>query len=148
MPLIHVNGREYQLVSVDDLTLDEAVVFQESSKLSLDQIPELEGFHAGLIRGLILVSVIRGEPDEPEASIKRAVGKLRVSELDKVFTEISVEVDDENPTTANGPSSPPAATGGTSAPTGEPSPAASPGNGSGNPGSDTGVRSDLVTWGE
>jgi hypothetical protein len=145
MPLIHVNGRDYDLVSVNDLTLDEAIVLYDWSKLTLDQIPDLEGFHPGLIAGLIHISVARGEPGEPGAQIKRAVGKIPVAELERVFGDISEEVEETgNPPTANEPSSPPSATGGTSAPTGEPAPAPNQVNGSGSPGSDTGATSDLA----
>jgi hypothetical protein len=141
MAQINVNGRQYELVTLDDLTLDEAIVVWEYTRLSLDQIPELEGFHPGVIAALIHVSVARAEPGETAKTIRALVGKIRVADLNTVFIEISEEVEELPPPSAPEPSSPSAATGAASSPTGEPPPAASEGNGSGSPGSATGATS-------
>lgn len=142
MAQITVNGRQYELVTLDDLTLDEAIVVWEYAKMSLDQIPDLEGFHPGVIAALIHVSVARAEPGELAKTIRQTVGRIKVAELQSVFVEISEEVEELPPPTAPEPSSPSAATGAGSSPTGEPPPAANPGNGSGSPGSATGATSD------
>jgi hypothetical protein len=92
---IHVNGRTYPLISLDELTLDEAMVVYDYTKLSLDQIPDLEGFHPGLIAALIHVAVARGEPKETGRQIRQTVGAIPVSSLEQVFMDISEEVPDD-----------------------------------------------------
>jgi hypothetical protein len=138
MPQITVNGKPYELVMLSDLTLDEAIVVWDYAKVSLDQVPDLEGFHPGLVAALIHVAVARAEPGETQKSIRQVVGKIKVSELEQVFTEISVEVEELPPPSATEPSSPSTGSGETSSATGEPAPAPTEANGSGSPGSDTG----------
>src|SRR3954463_12599164 len=99
---IHVNGRHYPLVSIDELTLDEAMVVYDYTKMSLDQIPDLEGFHPGLIAALIHIAVARGEPRETGRQIRQTVGAIPVSSLEEVFMDI--EVGDGDPPAAAGTS--------------------------------------------
>src|SRR4029077_5127085 len=139
MALITVNGKPYELVSLDDLTLDEAIVVWEYAKVSLDQIPDLEGFHPGVVAALIHVAVARAEPGETAKMIRQVVGKIKVSELEQVFADISEEVEEVPPPSAPGSSSPSTGSGETSEPTSELPPAPSAANGSGSPGSDTGA---------
>src|SRR3954463_10280446 len=80
---IHVNGRHYPLVSIDELTLDEAMVVYDYTKMSLDQIPDLEGFHPGLIAALIHIAVARCEPRETGRQIRTTVGTTPVSSLEE-----------------------------------------------------------------
>jgi len=98
---IHVNGRTYPLVSLDELTLDEAMVFYDYTKMSLDEIPDLEGFHPGVVAALIHVAVARGEPRETGRQIRQAVGKIPMSSLEQVFMDISEEAGDVDPPPAS-----------------------------------------------
>jgi hypothetical protein len=104
VPDIHVNGRDYPLVSIDQLTLDEAMVVWDYTRMSLDQIPDLEGFHPGLIAALIHIAVQRGEPRETAREIRQVVGKIPVADLEGVFMDISEEVPDVDPSTGAEPS--------------------------------------------
>jgi hypothetical protein len=140
MALITVNGRQYELVPLDDLTLDEAMVVWDYTRMSLDQIPDIDGFHPGLIKALLHIAVARGEPGESARTIGESVGKIKVAELNSVFMAISEETPD--PPSAPPAASPPGGSGAASSSTGEPAPAASAPNGSGAPGSDTGAISD------
>jgi hypothetical protein len=136
---IHVNGRTYPLVSLDGLTLDEAMVVYDYTKMSLDQIPDLDGFHPGLIAALIHVSVQRGEPRETARQIRAAVGAIPVASLEQVFMDISEEVpDDVDPPPAARPSN---GSGGGSSTSSGPDPDDITQASTGNPGSVTGV-----TW--
>jgi hypothetical protein len=141
MPVITVNGKPYELVSISDLTLNEAIVVWEYAKISLDQVPDLEGFHPGLVAALIHVAVARAEPGETTKTIRQVVGRIKVSELEQVFADISEEVEEVPPPSAPEPSSPSSDSGGTSSIIGEPAPAPAPANGSGSPGSGTGATS-------
>lgn len=136
---IHVNGRTYPLVSLDELTLDEAMVVYDYTKLSLDQIPDLEGFHPGLVAALIHVAVARGEPRETGRQIRQTVGQIPVASLEQVFMDISEEVpDDVDPPSAARPSN---GSGGGSSTSSAPGPDDITQVSTGNPGSVTGV-----TW--
>src|SRR4029077_6451145 len=119
MALITVNGKPYELVSLDDLTLDEAIVVWEYAKVSLDQIPDLEGFHPGLVAALIHVAVARAEPGETAKTIRQVVGKIKVSELERVFADISVEVEELPPPSVPDVNSQSTASGATFSATGE-----------------------------
>lgn len=145
MAQITVNGNPYELVTLDDLTLDEAIVVWEYAKISLDQIPDLEGFHPGVTAALIHVAVARAEPGETAKTIRQVVGKIKVSELQQVFTDISVEVEELPPPSEPESSLPSSSSGETSEATGAPHPAPSEGNGSGNPSLATGAVFDRVT---
>lgn len=145
MAQITVNGRIYELVTLDDLTLDEAIVVWEYSKLSLDQIPDIEGFHPGVVAALIHIAVARGEPGETAKTIRQTVGKIKVAELQAIFMDMSEEVEELPPPTAPDATSPSSGSGVTSSTTGEPAPEPSQENGSGSLGSDTGAISDPVT---
>src|SRR5207247_10148100 len=82
------------------------MVVYEYTKMSLDQIPDLEGFHPGLIAALIHVAVARGEPRETARQIRQTVGQIPVASLEQVFMDISEEVgDDGDHPPAAGPSS-------------------------------------------
>jgi hypothetical protein len=128
MAEITVNGRTYELVPLNELTLDEAIVVWEYSKLSLDQIADLEGFHPGVVAALIHIAVARAETGETSKTIRN--------------TDISEEVEELPSPEEPDASSPTSGSGGTSSPTGAPAPAHIPANGSGSPGSATGATSD------
>jgi hypothetical protein len=139
MAEITVNGRTYELVPLNEVTLDEAIVVWEYSKLSLDQIADLDGFHPGVVAALIHIAVARAETGETARTIRKTVGQIKVAELESIFTDISQEVEELPPPSEPDASSPNAGSGGTSPPTSAPAPELSLPNGSGSPGSDTGA---------
>lgn len=139
MAQITVNARSYELVTLDDLTLDEAMVLWDYTRMNLDEVAEVEGFHAGVTKALIHISVARGEPGETSRTIGQTVGQIKLRELNSVFTEISEEVDERPPPA---PASSSSGSGAGSSSTGEPPPAANGPNGSGSPGWATGATSD------
>jgi len=105
MAEINVNGRTYQLVTIDELTLAEAMVVWDYTRMGLDEIADIEGFYPGVIAALIHVSVARGQPDENDRQIRQVVGAIPVAKLNEVFMDVSVEVPDEVPlpdNTSNG----------------------------------------------
>lgn len=145
MPVITFNGKPYELVTLDDVTIDEAIIVWEYAKVSLDQIPDLEGMHPGVVKALIHIAVARGEPGESAKTIREMVGRLRMTELQDVFADISEEVEELPPPSGPDVSSPSEGSGETSPATSGPPPAPSEPNGSGSPGSATGSISDRVT---
>lgn len=145
-PRITVNGRSYALVRLDELTLDEAIIVWEYSRLSLDQIADLDGFHPGITAALIHIAVARGEPDEPFKTIRKTVGALPMAELESVFEGISEEVDDTvPPPIAPNADEPSKGFGADSSVTGGPAPGLNGQNSSGGRGSATGAISDPAT---
>jgi hypothetical protein len=145
MPQITVNGKHYELVPLDDLTLDEAQLLWDYAKLTLDQIPDLEGFHPGVTKALIHIAVARAEPGENTKTIRDTLGKLKIRDLETVFADISEEVEEVPPPSEPDSSAPKGSSGGSSSPTGESAPADSPENGTGSLGSATGAAYDRVT---
>jgi hypothetical protein len=142
MPVITFNGKPYELVTLDDVTIDEAIVVWEYAHVSLDQIPDLEGMHPGVVKALIHIAVARGEPGETQKTIRDAVGKLKMTDLQDVFQDISEEVDELPPPSAPDASSPSTGSGEDSSTTGGPAQEPAPANGSGSRGSATGATSD------
>lgn len=141
MAQITVNARTYELVTLDDLTLDEAMVVWDYTKLSIDQVPDIEGFHPGLIKALLHISVARGEPGESARAIRDAVGAIKVAELNSVFIEISEETSELPPPSGPPATAPPNGSGVASSNTGGQVPEPAGPNGTGGPGSDTGATS-------
>ena len=111
----------------------------------MDQIPDLEGFHPGLTAALIHISVARAETGESAKVIRETVGRIKVADLEQVFGDMSVEVDELPPPDAGPSSSPNDGSGEASSTTGEQAPVNARVNGSGSPGSDTGATSDPLT---
>jgi hypothetical protein len=142
MSQIHVNGRDYELVTVDQLTLDEAIVVYEYTRMSLDQISDADGFHPGLIAALIHISVARGEPGETTASLRKAVGAIPVADLETVFADAELPPPQPEPTSADGLSDD---SGAVSSTTSEQGPADIPEPGTGSRGSDTSAASGRLT---
>jgi hypothetical protein len=139
MPVITFNGKPYELVTLDDVTIDEAIIVWDYAHVSLDQIPDLEGMHPGVVKALIHIAVARGEAGETAKTIREMVGRLKMTELQDVFQDISEEVDELPPPNEPDVTSPSTGSGEDSSSTGEPAPAPSEGNGSGGPGSATGA---------
>ena len=139
-------AKPYELVTLDDLTLDEAIVVWEYAKLSLDQIPDLEGFHPGVVAALIHIAVARGEPGEigeddpadgrPDQGRPSCRTSSRTSARRSKSSLLPQRQTRARRAAGSGETSP-----ATSGPPPEPSQA----NGSGSPGSDTGAISDPVT---
>lgn len=136
MAEVSVNGRVYPLVPPDQITLDEAMVIYDYTKLSLDELPE-EGFHPGLIAALLHIAVARGEPNEPARAIRKAVGQIPVASLEEVFMDLSEESGEQDPP----PGAPSNGSGAASSTSGEPPPARTPAAPTGSRGSATGATS-------
>lgn len=153
MAQIHFNGRDYDLVTLDQFTMDEDLVLWDYAHISADQVSEMEGFHPGVICALIHVSVARGEPDEKPRTIRKMVGGMPRSELETVFAGISEETEqeDERLPPPSAPDGKPDAnasnsiSGEGSLPTGAQPPAPGPAAGTGSRGLATGATSDLAT---
>jgi hypothetical protein len=145
MAQITVNGRTYERVTLDELTLDEAIVVWDYAKISLDQIADLEGFHPGVVAALIHIAVARGEPGETTRAIRQTVLQIKVADLESIFVDMSEETEQLPPPDAPSSSSPSAGSGADSSSIGAPHPAHIPANGSGSLGSATGATSDHVT---
>jgi hypothetical protein len=141
MAEINVNGRTYQLVTLDELTLAEAMVVWDYTRMGLDEISDVEGFNPGVIASLIHVSVARAEQGESARQIRQTVGAIPVAKLNEVFMDVSVEVPDDVPlpdATVNG-------SGGGSSTSSAPPPAASIPPATGSRGSATGATFDHRT---
>lgn len=148
-PILKFNGRDYPLVQVGDFTMDEALILWEYAKIGPDKVAEVDGFHPGVVMAVIHVAVARVD-SSTSAQIRRAIGKMPMTQIEEVFADISVEVKEDDsvpPTSALGdenlPVSPsadsgmaPAAAEGSSD-IGAPRPALAVANGSGDPSSVT-----------
>lgn len=77
---IVIDGREYGMPAEETLTLDEAIVIHDYSKLTLDQI-EGNGGHPGLIKALIHIAVARARKDLTAKDISGIVGSLTLTQL-------------------------------------------------------------------
>lgn len=144
MATLHINGRDYPVVPLDQFTLDEAIVLYEYSNLSLDQVVDA-GNHPGITKALLHVAVARADPNVTPAELRRSIGQMPFLELDRVFQDLTVEDDADPPPASETGSN--AGSGESSSPAGEPAPAANPQNGTGDPGSATGATSPHATLG-
>jgi hypothetical protein len=133
-PTIKIDGQEIEFAPLDSYTMDEAMVLWDYTKMTLDQVTDIDGFVPGVVAGLIHVSIQRANPQANAKAIRKQVGALPLAALAEVFEDISVEVDDAVPP-AQALEPPSADSGPDSNDTGEPSPENTPDTGSGQPGS-------------
>jgi len=134
-PHINYGGREYDLVMLDQFTINEAIVLWNYAQLSLADIPDLEGFHPGVIAAIIHVSIARVEVDQSEKSIRKAVGAIPIADLEAMFVAVSEEVDELPPSNgsagSNGSSEPTGTSGASGGPDTAPTLTNVPATGSG-----------------
>ena len=76
-----INGRDYEIPGIDTFNLDEAMVLYHYSKLTLDQVADLEGVHPGVVAALLHVGIARAEPDARLKDIEKVVRAVSVMEL-------------------------------------------------------------------
>ena len=76
-----INGRDYDIPGIDTFNLDEAMVLYHYSKLTLDQVADLEGVHPGVVAALLHVGIARAEPDARLKDIEKVVRAVSVMEL-------------------------------------------------------------------
>jgi hypothetical protein len=100
IPKLKLNGKEYEYAQMVTFDLDEAIVFYNASKVTIDQMDDVEGFHPGVVKGLIMVTIARAEPQMTRKQIEKMVGKLTLPELLEAFQEISEEEEERPPDTA------------------------------------------------
>jgi len=144
MAQITVNGRVYEMVSPDDLTLGEARVARQLYGFQIDRAAEIEGFDAAAVSALIHMAVARAEPGETPAAIQQVVDQIKITDLERIFIDMSVEVEELPPPSTDAEPLPSVGSGETSNVTSEPSPDNNPPDGSGSRGWDTGLTFDPV----
>lgn len=88
-----MNGTSYPVATLDTFTIDEGMVLWDYGKLTIDQLPKLEGFHPGVAGALIHVSIARAEPNVKASDIRELVGNLKIVDLEQVFADITKEGD-------------------------------------------------------
>ena len=86
-------GKDYPIPSIDTFNLDEAMVLYHYSKLTLDQVPEQEGVHPGVIATMVHVGFTRANPAARFRDVEKAVRAVNLTELIAKI-EIGTEEDD------------------------------------------------------
>ena len=95
MAHIRIDGVDYPIP--EDLDLDEVRIVYEESGLNPEQLDELgEGFHPGVMKGMLIVAVMREKPELKRREVAEHVGKLKMSALAAVFVG---DDDDADPPT-------------------------------------------------
>lgn len=89
-----INGKTYPVPSVDSFDMNEATVFYDYTRLTIDQLFDLEGLPPTVVGALAHIAIRRAEPGLKDAEIKETVGKLKLVDLSVQLLN-SVAVEDE-----------------------------------------------------
>lgn len=106
---IVIDGREYPFPEFDTLTMDEADTLYRYAKVTLDKLAELDGFHPGVIMGMVHIAIARVRADLKATEIEARIRTLKMDEMAAALG--SLQGDDADP--------PPSGTGDEPAPSGE-----------------------------
>lgn len=94
MPTIKIDGVDYPLMG-DDIDLDEAGWFYDIAGVGPEVLDSLgSDFKPKVTKALICLTVARAKPDTPHKEIEDRIGKMKLTELEKVFEGL---VDDSPP---------------------------------------------------
>lgn len=101
MPSFTIEGREYELLTLDDfddLTLDEVTVLEETAGINMSDFASKDGVSvsAKLLTGLLLISMQRVNP----AATKKQAGSIKVSVLNTLMEAVANSEDDADPPTS------------------------------------------------
>ena len=138
-----VDGAEYEMPTLDSLTMDETILLERHSGMTLEAFNPGDGLPMGAVKGLIVIGIMRANPDATERQISSQVGAIKMAELDSLAVpEEAAPLADSNETEPEASTE----TGGTDGPNGSASiPEVLPLRGSGHPVSPTGATSDRQT---
>jgi len=94
-PKFVIDGRDYDIPELDDLTMGEALVLYDYTGLSIDQVDE-DTPRMPLVAAFMHITYQRGNPDVNESKVKRLVRSSNLqSALEKFAT--ADEEDDAGP---------------------------------------------------
>lgn len=91
MATVLVNGDELALPDQASLTIDDSIVIYGYSRLTLDELEDIEGIHPGVLAALIHIAVQRAHPDIKASEIEATVRALNLNELIDSVTEDPAE---------------------------------------------------------
>src|SRR4051812_27191614 len=86
MKPLKINGKEYELPSLEDLTLDECIIVERHAGKTIDQVELGKRLDVGGLKGVIHVAVLRAEPGVSFEEISEALGKLKLTEIASQWT--------------------------------------------------------------
>jgi hypothetical protein len=87
-PLIRIDGVDYPLVALDDMTLGERVEFERVAGDGVDKLAEMqERYRDGLLVAWMAVSIRRAKPDVPIGQIVARLSELKQADLDAAWTQ-------------------------------------------------------------
>lgn len=80
-PRFVINGQEHEIPSIDTFTMGEAIILHDYSKLTLDQLVDMDGVPAGVIAAQLHVALARANPSTKAKEIKEMVESVNLMEL-------------------------------------------------------------------
>lgn len=144
MKPLKINGKEYELPSLEDLTLDECIIVERHAGKTIDKVELGKALDVGGLKGVIHVAVLRAEPGVSFEEISEALGKLKLTEIAGQWKpdEAGQSPPAEQPSTPSESSDSVEPSGDSGDLGGEPSPEPSAPPPTGNPGSEPGSSFD------
>jgi len=86
-----VNGKEYEIPTLDTFTLNEAIVLHQYSGLTLDELEDVDGLHPGVIASLLHVAIQRGEPSLKPSVVRQMVESVNLVALLESLPEAATD---------------------------------------------------------
>lgn len=80
-PGFEINGVTYPIPSIDTFDMDEAMVFYEYSKMSLENLLDLDTLPPTVIAGLAHIAISRSDPSLKHQQVKAIVSSQNALEL-------------------------------------------------------------------
>lgn len=79
-----VDGTEYEMPSLDSLTMDETIMLERHSGMTLESFQPGDDLPMGAVKGLIVIGIMRANPAAKERDISAQVGAIKMAELDEL----------------------------------------------------------------
>ena len=135
-----VDGVTYEFPQIDTLTMDETILLERYAGQTVEAFLPGEGLPMGAVKALIVIGILRAQPNSSEREVADAIGKIKLAELGDLMEPGE---DDAGPpvSAGDGPGASTPISGGNGAAGSASIPEVLPLRGSGLPPSDTGATS-------
>ena len=98
MAVLKVNGKDVDIPTIDSLDIDEAILFEEQSGVTLEQVELGESVPMKGLKALIHIGVQRALPDASFEEVTKAAGKVKLAAVAESWNQEAAKEQEVPPT--------------------------------------------------